>query len=55
MDLYHINLKNLRRFYKFTRFKRILWIFKNTIKIIRVSEKKTIRNDEVCIKKIYPI
>ena len=39
MNLYYKNLNDLKRFYKFIRFERTVWIFKNIFKIIRVGEK----------------
>jgi len=39
MNLYHKILKDFKWLYKFLRFKRIMWIFKNTFKITRVGEK----------------
>jgi len=39
MDLYYKNLKDLKGFYRFIRFEKILWILKNTFKIIKVNEK----------------
>jgi len=50
IDLYNKNLKDLKWFYKFIRFKRIIWIFKNTFKITHVSGKNN-KNDDVWIKK----
>ena len=39
IDLYKKNLKDLKWLYRYIRFKRNMWIFKNIFKIIRVSEK----------------
>jgi len=39
MGLYYENLKDLKGRYRFIRFERIMWIFKNAFKIIRVGEK----------------
>jgi len=47
MNLYYKNLKNLKGLYKFIKFESIIWISKNTFKIIRVGKK----NDEILIKK----
>lgn len=39
INFYRKNLKDLNRLYKFVRFKRIVWVFKNISKITRISEK----------------
>ena len=54
MDLYYKNLKDLKWLYRFIKFERIMWIFKNTFKTIRVSEKIR-RNDQIWIKKVKSI
>jgi len=50
MNLYYENLKDLKGLYKFIRFKKIFWIFKNTFKIIRINGKKITKNDEVWMR-----
>jgi len=45
MNLYHKNSKDLKQLYKFIRFEKNMWIFKNTFKIIKASEKIITNNE----------